>query len=113
LLETPGAYPRRKYPIGLALALPSNSKTQLERASKDKRSSLLGLVISDEGKEFYHIDTWCQCDAVTFGITTFSTKTLRENIQYECRYAGYRYAECDGSVKVIKHLTFVNRTTDE
>ncbi len=24
-------------------------------------SSLLGLVVSDEGKKFYNIDTWCQC----------------------------------------------------
>jgi hypothetical protein len=55
LLATPTAYPRRKHlkgaPIGLALALPSNSKTWLERVSKDKPSSLLGLVISDEGKK--------------------------------------------------------------
>ncbi len=35
-------------PIGLALALPSNYKTWLERVSKDKPSSLLGLIISDE-----------------------------------------------------------------
>jgi hypothetical protein len=61
LLETPGAYLRRKYlkgaPIGLALALPSISKTQLERVSEDKCCSLLGLVISDKGKKFYNIDT--------------------------------------------------------
>jgi hypothetical protein len=60
LLVTQGAYPRRKHlkcvPIGLALALPSNSKTQLERVYKDKRSSLLGLVFIDEGKKFYNID---------------------------------------------------------
>jgi hypothetical protein len=37
----------------LALALPSNSKTRLERVSKVKHSSLLGLVVSDEGKMFY------------------------------------------------------------
>jgi hypothetical protein len=57
LLETTVAYPRRKHlkgpSIGLALALPSNSKTRLERVSKVKHSSLLGLVISDEGKMFY------------------------------------------------------------
>ncbi len=53
--------PRRKHlkgaPIGPALVLPSNSKTWLERVSKGKRSSLLGLVISDEEKEFYGLDT--------------------------------------------------------
>jgi hypothetical protein len=55
LLVTPGAYPRRKHLkgalIGLALALPSNSKTWLERVSREKPSSLLGLVISDEEKK--------------------------------------------------------------
>jgi hypothetical protein len=50
----PGAYPRRKNlkgpSIGFALALLSNSKTQLERVSKGKPSSLLGLIVSDKGK---------------------------------------------------------------
>jgi len=61
LLVKPGAYPRRKHlkvpPIGLALALPSNYKTQLERVTKGKPSSILGLVINDDGKKFYNIDT--------------------------------------------------------
>jgi len=60
-MVTPGAYPRRKHlkgaPIGLAVALPSNSKTWLESISKDKLSILLGLILSDEGKKFYNIDT--------------------------------------------------------
>jgi hypothetical protein len=65
LLVTPEAYPRRKHlkgaPIDLALALLSNSKTDWKgfpRVSKDKHSSLLGLVIIDKGKKFYNIDTW-------------------------------------------------------
>jgi hypothetical protein len=62
LLIAPGAYPRRKHlkgpVIGFVLALPSNSKTRLERVIKGKPSSLLGHVISDEGKKFYNIDTW-------------------------------------------------------
>jgi hypothetical protein len=53
--------PRRKHlkgaPIGLALALPSNSKTRLERVSKDKHYSLFGRVVSDEVKKFHNIDT--------------------------------------------------------
>ncbi len=36
----------------MALALPSNSKTQLEKVSKDKKSSLFDLIISNEGKSF-------------------------------------------------------------
>ncbi len=55
------ANPRRKPlkgpPIGFALALPSNSKAQQERVSKGKPSSLLGLIISDEGTKFNSIDT--------------------------------------------------------
>ncbi len=51
---------RRKHlkgpPIVLARALPSNSKTWLERLSKDKPSNLFGLVVSDEEKKFYNID---------------------------------------------------------
>jgi hypothetical protein len=53
---TPRAGPRWKHlkgsPIGFALALPSNSKTRLESVTKGKPSSLLVLVISDEGKSF-------------------------------------------------------------
>ncbi len=30
----------------------------MERVSKDKDSSLLGLIVSGEGKKFYNIDTW-------------------------------------------------------
>jgi hypothetical protein len=61
LLVAPGAYPRRKHlkgpPIGFALALSSNSKTQLERLTKGNPSSLLDLVISKEGEKFNKIDT--------------------------------------------------------
>jgi hypothetical protein len=39
-------------PIGLALALPSISKTWLKRFSKDKPSRLLGLISSDKEKSF-------------------------------------------------------------
>jgi hypothetical protein len=60
LLVTPGAYPRRKHlkvaPIGLALALPSNSKTWLERVSRNNRSSIFGLFVSDKVKELYNVD---------------------------------------------------------
>jgi hypothetical protein len=52
-------------PIGFALAMPSNSKTRLERAANGKPSSLLGFVISDEGKKFYDIDTWREYFAVS------------------------------------------------
>ncbi len=62
LLAAQWAYPRRKHlkgpPIGFALALPWNSKTWLERVSTGKPSSLLDIIVSDERKQFYNIDTW-------------------------------------------------------
>jgi hypothetical protein len=65
-MVTPGACPRRKDlkapPIGFALALPSNSKTRLERVCKGKPSGLLGLIVSDEEKKFYNLDTWSKWD---------------------------------------------------
>ena len=78
-MVTPEAYPRRKHlkgpPIKFALAaLPSNSKTQLERLSKDKRSSLLGLVISDKGKKSYNIDTKSQDYKKIFFVTDDKAK---------------------------------------
>ncbi len=48
-------------PIGLALALPTNSKTRLERVSKDKRSSLLVVIISDKGKKVLYY--WDQMES--------------------------------------------------
>jgi len=75
LVAPDGACPRRKHqqgpPIGFALALPSNSKIRLERVTKGKPSSLLGLAVSDEGKQFYNIDTWCQSYIIFF----FATNT--------------------------------------
>ncbi len=49
--------------IGFGLALPSNSKTWLERISKGKPSSLLGLMVSDEGKKFYNTAAWGQANS--------------------------------------------------
>jgi hypothetical protein len=61
LLVTPGAYPRRKHlkgaPVGLTPALPSNSKTLLERVSNGKPSSLLDLAVNNEGKKLFNNDT--------------------------------------------------------
>ncbi len=44
-------------PIGFALVLPSSSKKWLGRITKGKPSSLPSLIVSDEGKKFYNIDT--------------------------------------------------------
>ncbi len=37
--------------------MPSNSMSWLERVSKDKHSSLFGLIVSNEVKNFHNIDT--------------------------------------------------------
>jgi len=38
--------------------LPANVRLDWKVIAKYKHSSLFGLVISDEGKKFYNIDTW-------------------------------------------------------
>jgi hypothetical protein len=48
-------------PIGFALALPSNSKTYWKGFPRaNLKLSLSDLVIIDEGKKFYNIDTWAE-----------------------------------------------------
>ncbi len=54
-----------------AMALPSNSKTRLERVAEGKPSSLMCLAVSDKGKKFDNIDNRCQyviklCTALSF-----------------------------------------------
>ena len=77
-------------PIGLALAIPSNSKTRLERVSEDKPSSLLGLAVSDERNKFYNIDTrsgqWeeirrkCDDEAHQVNLKLFNQGILKEEV---------------------------------
>jgi hypothetical protein len=74
-------------PIVLALALPSNSQTGLEKVSKDKPSSLLDLVISDEGKKFYNIDTSLPCCV-----------TKEENKKFIVRFS-----ECRVRCEIVVH----------
>jgi len=56
------------------MALPSNSKTLLERVSMDKCSSLLGLIVSDEGKKIYNIDTRMEFAHCTYNPDFLSVK---------------------------------------
>jgi hypothetical protein len=56
-------------------------KTQLERVSKGKPSSLLGLAVSDEEKKFYDVDTWSskKMTAVTVGVCCRMFRNLGSN----------------------------------
>ncbi len=47
--------------LGKFLAFPPNVRLDWKVIASYKHSSLLGLVISDEGKKFYNIDTRRQC----------------------------------------------------
>ncbi len=38
--------------------LPTNVRLDWKVIARYKHSSLLGLIVSDEGKKFYNIDTW-------------------------------------------------------
>ncbi len=44
--------------LGKLLVLPANVRLDWKVIASYKHSSLFGLVISDEGKKFYNIDTW-------------------------------------------------------
>ncbi len=46
--------------LGKLLVLPTNVRLDWKVIARYKHSSLFGLVISDEGKKFYNIDTWCR-----------------------------------------------------
>ncbi len=50
----------------------------MDRVSKGKPSSLLGLIISDDVKKFYNIDTWCLSYKKSLSLTMGS-------IQEACR----------------------------
>jgi len=53
----------RANPIGapfrfFLLVLPANVRLEWKVIARYKHSSLLGLILSNEGKKFYNIDTW-------------------------------------------------------
>jgi hypothetical protein len=41
------------------LVLPTTVRLDWKVIAKYKHSSLFGLVIGNEGKKFFNIDTWC------------------------------------------------------
>jgi hypothetical protein len=47
--------------LGCLWPCPQILRPALEWVTKDKCSSLLGLIVSDEGKNIYNIDTLAQC----------------------------------------------------
>jgi hypothetical protein len=44
--------------LGKLLVLPANVRPDWKVIVRYKRTSLLGLIVSNEGKMFYNIDTW-------------------------------------------------------
>jgi hypothetical protein len=46
--------------LGKLLVLPANVRLDWKEIARYKHSSLFGLIISNEEKMFYNIDTWCQ-----------------------------------------------------
>jgi hypothetical protein len=57
--------------LGKLLVLPANVRLDWKVIARYKHSSLLGLVISDEGKKFYKIDT-----RASFWVELTGEKTL-------------------------------------
>ncbi len=56
--------------LGKLLVLPTNVRLDWKVIASYKHSSLLGLIISDEGKNFYNIDT-CGLYYKTFRIVIY------------------------------------------
>jgi hypothetical protein len=44
--------------LGKLLVLPANVRLEWKVIARYKHSSLFGLIVSNEGKKFYNIDTW-------------------------------------------------------
>jgi hypothetical protein len=44
--------------LGKLLVLPTNVRLDWKVIVRYKHSSLFGLIVSNEGKKFYNIDTW-------------------------------------------------------
>jgi hypothetical protein len=44
--------------LGKLLVLPANVRLDWKVIARYKHSSLFGLIVSNEGKKFYNIDTW-------------------------------------------------------
>jgi hypothetical protein len=47
--------------LGKLLVLLANVILDLKVIARYKHSSLFCLIVSNEGKKLYNIDTWCQC----------------------------------------------------
>jgi hypothetical protein len=47
--------------LGKLLVLPAYVRLDWKVIARYKHSSLFGLIICNEEKKFYNIDTWCQC----------------------------------------------------
>ncbi len=53
--------------LGKLLVFLANVRLDLKVIANYKHSSLFGLVVSDEGKKFYNIDTSDQCYKTFYG----------------------------------------------
>jgi hypothetical protein len=47
--------------LGKLLVFPANVRLDWKVIASYKHSGLFGFIDSDEGKQFYNIDTWFQC----------------------------------------------------
>ncbi len=67
--------------LGKLLVLPANVRLDWKVIARYKHSNLFGLIISDEGKKFYNIDTRSQF----YKNCCASSPTKRKN-KLECLY---------------------------
>ncbi len=62
--------------LGKPLVLPANVRLDWKVIVRYKHSSLFGLVIRNERKKFYNIDTWCR-PYKAFVVVTFLLLQVR------------------------------------
>ncbi len=60
--------------MGKLLVFLANVRLDWKVIATYKHFSLFGLVVSDEGKKFYNIDTWCQCYKTFFFVADEEAK---------------------------------------
>ncbi len=63
--------------MGKLLVLPANVRLDWKVFARRKHSSLFGLVVSNEEKKFYNIDSWCQYYKLLFFVTDSLAKYAR------------------------------------
>jgi hypothetical protein len=59
---------------GKLLVLPANVRLDWRVIARYKHSSLFGLIVSNEGKKFYNVETWWKCHETFFFVANAAAR---------------------------------------